>query len=313
MGIRHKRLETGIVVNLSGRDQALTDRDHAVLRDAHVLRIDPSNSCNAACVFCESAFNARGARLPLEVFAEALRSVEKSALLDTLQFGCTYEPTIRKDFTRFGELLADARLDPGPEFISIVSNCWLLHRHDLEPFVLAGLNKLHVSLHAHERDEFKAVMGHDQLDQTVANLQDFKRRFPGVSISAVCVVNRLNARAPADFARWAFHEVGVDYLRFTRAQIAGDRVNSPAKAALAEDGVPSFEVDDATWADFVAEARSVNKVGLLMEQSHQNLKNSAIKVDALRIRRQDAPSEVVAMRASRERSRAARSRLVSVV
>lgn len=301
MPIRHKQLSTGLVLNLEGRDQALDAADHDLLRQARVLRVDPSNSCNAACVFCESSFNHRGARLPLEVFEAALGSLEQSPVLDTLQFGCTYEPTIRKDFSTFGRLLEGRRFRRPPETLSIVSNCWILDRHDMEPFVRGGLNKLHVSLHSHTRDEFKAVMGHDHLEQVSATLRRFKARHPHVVISAVCVVNTLNAGAPLDFARWAFFEIGVDYLRFTRAQVFGDRRNSPAKAALeASPAGYSFELSDEAWTEFALRLEGVEREGLDLLESKQNLKNSAITVDTLRLKRRDAVSEITALRRARD-------------
>ena len=297
MPIRQRELASGLVLNLSGKDQSLDDRDHELLRRGRVLRVDPSNSCNAACVFCESSFSSRGARLPLAVFEEALATLGRSPFLDTLQFGCTYEPTIRKDFSEFGRILERTRLDRIPDTLSIVSNCWLLDRHDLEPFVKGGLNKLHVSLHSHEAREFEAVMGHDYLSRVTENLKGFKSRFPHVVVSAVCVVNTLNVGAPLDFARWAFSEVGVDYLRFTRANIVGKSPASPAMAALEQlPAGSSYEVSDDAWSAFVARARDVKRLGLELLESRQNLKNSAITVDALRLKRRGAPSEVTAIR-----------------
>ncbi len=301
MPIRHRQLETGLVLNLSGKDQSLTAKDHELLRRGRVLRIDPSNSCNATCVFCESSFDSRGARLPLEVFDEAMKSLVQSPDLDTVQFGCTYEPTIRKDFSAFGEALLAARAPPRATTIAIVSNCWLLHRHDMEPFVRAGLSKLHVSLHSHEEKEFVAVMGRDQLGQVSANLKDFKARYPHVPISAVCVVNTLNAGAPLDFARWAFFDIGVDYLRFTRANILGVQPNSPAKEAL-EGQAPgtTYELGDEAWGEFVAKTLGVSRIGLDVLESKQHLKNSRISVDTLRLKRRGAPQEATAIRQARE-------------
>jgi hypothetical protein len=300
MPLRHKELETGLILNLSGKDQSLTDADHALLRRARVVRVDPSDSCNAACVFCESSFNARGARLPLAVFEEALPSIAKSPHLATIQFGCTYEPTIRKDFSAFGRALEASGVGRLAAEVMIVSNCWLLHRHDVRPFVAAGLNKLHVSLHSHEREEFIAVMGRDDLPQVSENLKRFKGEHPHVPISAVCVVNTLNAGAPMDFARWAFFDIGVDYLRFTRANIVGNVVNSPAKAAL--DKLPlgsGFQLTDEAWREFTAKLGGVASIGLDCLESTQHLKNSAISVDALRLKRKGAPMEHVAIRQAR--------------
>lgn len=297
MPLRRRELAAGLVLNLSGKDQALTAEDHELLRRASVVRIDPSNSCNAACVFCDSSFSARGARLPLQVFEEALESLARSPHLDTLQFGCTYEPTIRKDFAEFGRALERSGAGLKAQTVAIVSNCWLLHRHDLGPFARAGLNKLHVSLHAHEPDAFAAVMGKPELDRVAANLKAFKAACPHVPVSAVCVVNRLNAEDPAGFARWAFFEVGVDYLRFTRAKVAGDRPSSPARAAL--QALPpgeSYELDDDQWRAFALKLARAPALGLDLIEGEQNLKNSRIAVDALRLKRRGAPMEAVATR-----------------
>lgn len=301
MPIRHKRLSTGLVLNLDGRTQSLDDADHAMLREAAVLRVDPSNACNAVCVFCESSFNTKGSRLPLEVFDQALADIAQSPRLNTLQFGCTFEPTIRKDFSEFGRLLEKHRFLSQPETLSIVSNCWILDRYDMAPFVRGGLNKLHVSLHAHERDTFEKVMGHDYLERVSQTLKRFKASHRHVVISAVCVVNTLNAEAPEDFARWAFHDVGVDYLRFTRAQIYGDRKDSPAKAALV--GKPegfSFELTDEAWLEFARRLEGVASLGLDLLVSKQHLKNSALSVDALRLKRTGAPNEAIALRRARD-------------
>jgi sulfatase maturation enzyme AslB (radical SAM superfamily) len=297
MPLRRRELATGLVLNLSGKDQSLTAQDHDLLRRASVVRIDPSNSCNATCVFCDSSFSARGARLPLAVFEEALDSLAGSPHLDTLQFGCTYEPTIRKDFSAFGRALERSGAGLKAQTVTIVSNCWLLHRHDLEPFVRAGLNKLHVSLHAHEAAAFEQVMGKPELDRVAANLKAFKAAWPDVPVSAVCVVNRLNAAEPLAFARWAFFELGVDYLRFTRAKVMGDKPNSPAKAALqALAPGQGYELDDEAWRAFAVQVAGAPGIGLDLIEGEQNLKNSRIVVDALRLKRKGWPMEAVASR-----------------
>jgi sulfatase maturation enzyme AslB (radical SAM superfamily) len=300
MAIRHKRLSTGLVLNLDGRTQPFDEGDRALLREASIVRIDPSNACNAECVFCESSFNSEAKRLPLELFDEALGELERSPNLNTLQFGCTYEPTIRREFSDFGRLLERRRFVSQPETLSIVSNCWILDRYDLGPFVRGGLNKLHVSVHAHEPETYRQVMGRDHLERVARTLRAVKAEHPQVVVSAVCVVNSLNVRDPLGFARWAFQEVGVDYLRFTRAQIFGDRADSPALAALADKPQGfTYEVSDAQWAEFARELEDVGALGLELQVSQQRLKNGDFSVDALRIRRAGAPSEINALRASR--------------
>lgn len=250
----------GIVITLDGR-ASLSDLDDPAtvekLKNVSRFRIDLRTSCNARCVFCGSGRVGTLKDLDFDLYCRSVELALSSPHLMRIQFGCAFEPTLHPDLDRYSEVVASHELPPSVREVSLVTNGWLLHRFSLKPLVAAGLNKLHLSCHAHTPDVYRDVMGGGDLERTVRNVEDFRTRFPQIPIWMACVVTSKNADNLAGYVRWAM-KLGVNYLLVRRATIYSDTHEETSGYKAFQKYGDSLRVSDEHWADIVREVKALD-------------------------------------------------------
>ncbi|MDA9983052.1 radical SAM protein [Gammaproteobacteria bacterium] len=152
------------------------------------VRFDPNNDCNVRCAYCH---NHRSAATVAT--ADLRRFVEENVLsTEGFQIGCIMEPTLDPRLAELFELIGDSPAAPRVVF-SMHTNGILLHRHDPQRMVAAGLNEVVVSVDTADSSVHKALRGGTSLTKVTRNVGNLCRAFPDLRVDFATTVTTANA------------------------------------------------------------------------------------------------------------------------
>ncbi|MDG1874372.1 MAG: radical SAM protein [Mariniblastus sp.] len=151
------------------------------------LRFDTNDNCNLNCVYCHNSRSKRLFELPIfKTFLE-----EKVDELNNFQFGCRMEPTLDNRLIEFMETLHSSNARP-TQSIALQTNGTLLHRHDGQRMIDAGLTDIQLSIDTINQNVFGTQRGGAKIGKILNNVTHFSEEFPEVRIKFIVTVSKNN-------------------------------------------------------------------------------------------------------------------------
>ncbi len=175
------------------------------------VRIDPILNCNVKCVYCHN-YRTTG-KFEMDDMERFIH--EKISSTMNFQVGCTMEPTLDPRLCDIFEMVGRSPAKPTGAF-KLATNATLLHRHDCERLVAAGLNNITVSIDTFDPVTLRRLRGGTSVQRVADNVSFFIRNFPSVDITFTATVTKLNIKQLKDFVAssldlgirsFIFHEV----------------------------------------------------------------------------------------------------------
>jgi len=210
----------------------LTD---ATGRRFRYLRLSVTEACNFRCSYClPGGYRKSGGAAFLNA-QEIGRLAHAFARLGVVKVRLTGgEPTVRRDI---GEIIARVAKVDGIAKVALTTNGWNLRRH-VGAWRDAGLTNLNVSIDDLEPSRFKALTGHDRLEDIVAGLDlALSLGVPAVKVNAVL----LRSTAETGFDRFAdFVKSRPVTVRFIELMRTADNADYFAAQYLAGDAVRTW-------------------------------------------------------------------------
>lgn len=170
-------------------------------RKISYLRVSLTKRCNLRCDYCygsnKNLFNDETLLSNLQLL-ELFRAF---ALLGLQKIRFTGgEPLLRKDIVKL--IKATSTIDEISQ-IAITTNGMLLEKL-LPEMIVAGLNRINISLDTLKRDKFKKITGYDGFNRVVSGIEGALKSdvFPVVKINVV-VMKGVNDNEIPDFIEWA--------------------------------------------------------------------------------------------------------------
>lgn len=161
------------------------------------IRFDSNNDCNLKCVYCHNSRSKE--MMELATFEKFLS--ENVTAINNFQIGCRMEPTLDKRMVDFMWTLARSPVKPKQSMV-LQTNGILLHRHDRESMVEAGLTDIQLSIDTIDPHAFAMLRGGAKIEKIQKNVSDFSRLSPEVRIKFVVTVSTLNAPHVEDLVQW---------------------------------------------------------------------------------------------------------------
>jgi len=172
------------------------------------IRFDSNNDCNVHCVYCH---NSRSKELiDLDEFRSFI--TEKVKAVESFQIGCIMEPTLDKRLCDFMLAIARSPANPRREF-RLQTNGILLHRHDPERMIEAGLTVVAISVDSARADTHKGLRGGTSLPKVQHNIIEFHKACPSVALAFLTTVTRENIDEVDALVMWGI-EAGVGSFTF---------------------------------------------------------------------------------------------------
>lgn len=181
------------------------------------LRLSVTDVCNFSCNYClPDGYQCTDKTEPLTL-DEIRQLVTTFAQLGTRKIRITGgEPSVRRDLPEIIQIIANT---PGIEEVAITTNGYRLPEF-LPTWIKAGLTKLNVSIDSLDPRQFKAITGHDRLQDLMRGL-DIAREigFNNIKVNAV-LMREHNADQLPVFLNW-LRETPVS-LRFIELMQTGE-------------------------------------------------------------------------------------------
>ncbi len=147
------------------------------------LRLSVTDLCNFRCNYClpdgcQDHHHGDALTLP-----EIRRLVTAFAHLGAEKIRLTGgEPSLRRDFT---DIIRTIKSVPGIRKVAVTTNGYKLPQR-IDGWMDAGLDALNLSIDSLDPRTFKAITGHDRLQEILAGMQKaFDRGLPGAKVNAV--------------------------------------------------------------------------------------------------------------------------------
>jgi MoaA/NifB/PqqE/SkfB family radical SAM enzyme len=153
-----------------------------------IIRFDPNNTCNLRCVYCHN--HRSDQTIDTDSFRRFLS--EKVQEVSYFQVGCIMEPTLDRRLTDFMLAIAASPAQPSDVFM-LQTNGLLLHTHDPEKMLEAGLTNLSVSLDVADPQTQKELRSGMSLAKVVRNIENFRKSAPDVAVDIISVVTTSNS------------------------------------------------------------------------------------------------------------------------
>ena len=193
-----------------------------MLQDSHgrrfsYLRLSVTDVCNFSCNYClPDGYQCTDKTEPLTL-DEIRQLVATFAKLGTRKIRITGgEPSVRRDLPEIIRIVANT---PGIEEVAITTNGYRLPEF-LPAWINAGLTKLNVSIDSLDPRQFKAITGHDRLQDLMAGLEIARELdFKNIKVNAVLMREHNADQLPA-FLNW-LRETPVS-LRFIELMQTGE-------------------------------------------------------------------------------------------
>jgi cyclic pyranopterin phosphate synthase len=206
-------------------------------RRFHYLRLSVTEVCNFRCTYClPDGFKKSGPAAYLDA-GEIERLVRAFARVGVAKIRLTGgEPTVRRDI---GDIIARVAQVPGIAKVAMTTNGWNLRRH-VGAWRAGGLTNLNVSIDDLDPEGFRAITGHDRLQDVITGIDEaLALAMPEVKVNAVL----LKSSVETGFDRFAaFVKSRPIAVRFIELMRTAD--NAPYFAAQHASGT-----ELTTWLD----------------------------------------------------------------
>lgn len=170
------------------------------------IRFDSNNDCNLKCVYCH---NSRSTELlNLDTLGQFLNT--NVIAIENFQFGCRMEPTLDSRLVDFMQLVAQSAVRPS-RTVALQTNGILLHRHDQEKMVDAGLTDIQLSIDTIDEAVFASLRGGAKIGKVLRNVSQFSKKYSQVKIKFVVTVSTLNASLIEDLIKFGI-DIGVKHF-----------------------------------------------------------------------------------------------------
>lgn len=181
------------------------------------LRLSVTDVCNFRCNYClPDGYQCSTTPEPLTL-AEIGRIARAFAAMGTRKIRITGgEPSLRKDLPQIIRVLKQT---PGIDTVALTTNGYRL-THQIGDWADAGLDQLNVSIDSLDPQQFRAITGHDKLQEILTGIQ--LARDAGIrciKVNAV-LLQDWNMSAFPQFLAWLKHEDVT--LRFIELMQTGD-------------------------------------------------------------------------------------------
>ncbi|MBI9084453.1 MAG: GTP 3',8-cyclase MoaA [Desulfobacterales bacterium] len=171
----------------------------ACRRKLNYLRVSITDRCNLRCIYCVPRD-----RIPKLAHDDILRYEEILRIVRTgVRLGITKvrvtggEPLVRKGVFDF---LSELTRMEGIEDVSLTTNGMTLATH-MDQIVVAGINRINVSLDSLEREKFAAITGRDGFDRVWAGIEKaMEKGLSPIKINVVAMAG-VNDNELIDMAR----------------------------------------------------------------------------------------------------------------
>jgi len=239
-------------------------------RRFYYLRLSITEVCNFRCTYClPNGYEGP----PMSAFltrAELGRVMRAFAQLGTRKIRITGgEPTLRNDCT---DLIADAKATPGVERVAMTTNGYKMPQR-VADWRAAGLDQVNISIDSFDAQQFKAITGHDRLQEVLAGLDAALAENLVVKVNAV-YMKGVNDQLP-QFLDWLrthpvtlrfieVMEVGSNPKFYERHHIA---LSSMRQQLLLEGWQPVVQRVDAGPAQEFWHPDFAGRIGLIMPYS----------------------------------------------
>jgi cyclic pyranopterin phosphate synthase len=140
------------------------------ITDSLYLRVILNSACNAKCYFCHEEGQNTKENLPKDVILEAVKEAASLGFKKVKYTGG--EPLLRKDLVEITRSIK--AIDPEIE-ISMTTNGIRL-KETIDSLLEAGLDRVNVSLHSLDRENYKKITKVDALDKVLEGLDYLKQK-----------------------------------------------------------------------------------------------------------------------------------------
>ncbi len=196
--------------------QSLLEAELGVFEDRPFnLHLEPTNACNANCVFCPHQHMERQKTiLDMEVFQKALADYVAIGGGDLQLEVVVGEPLLDPTFLDKVRL---ARAEPSIDSIGTISNALALDRVGIDAFLTSGITKVLVSTAGFDRESYVELYRTEKYDEMRDNVLQLLRRNEElgrpVEVTIGFRTNRSlkQVMADADFAAIEAHHPQIDF------------------------------------------------------------------------------------------------------
>ncbi|MBT4824202.1 radical SAM protein [Candidatus Woesearchaeota archaeon] len=171
--------------------------------DSIYLRVILNSLCNAKCYFCHEEGQSVISDLPAEILRQA--AIDSSELgIKRIKY-TGGEPLLRKDLADLTAMIKS--VDPEIE-ISMTTNGIGIERK-IDQLVDAGLDRINVSLHSVDRENYKRIFRVDALDKVLRGL-DYAKDSGLKAIKINATVSRYNLHEIFEIAKYS-QQMGFEF------------------------------------------------------------------------------------------------------
>jgi organic radical activating enzyme len=134
------------------------------------VNIEPTNLCNADCVFCGYQFQQRPhVAMETELAAKIITAAKRAGVRRLGLTPIVGEPLVHRGLEGFIRL---ARAEPNPMQVGLVTNGILLTPSRYRSLVEAGISSIDISMSYPDEDEYRRVYRSPKLKTVVANIEE---------------------------------------------------------------------------------------------------------------------------------------------
>ena len=134
------------------------------------MTFEPSNLCNANCVFCGYQFQTRPhANMPLDRGLEIIEAAKKAGIKYLVFTGTVGEPLVHKNLEAF---VRAAKADPGLGDIGIITNGILLTKDRYLSLADAGAGWISISMTYPDEDEYVRIYRSQNFKRVIRNIEN---------------------------------------------------------------------------------------------------------------------------------------------
>jgi MoaA/NifB/PqqE/SkfB family radical SAM enzyme len=133
------------------------------------VNIEPTNLCNADCVFCGYQFQQRPhVAMEIDLAAKIITAAKLSGVTRLGLTPIVGEPLVHRKLEDFIRL---ARAEPNPLEVGLVTNGILLTSSRFRSLVEAGITALYISMSYPDEEEYRRIYRSPKLKTVVANIE----------------------------------------------------------------------------------------------------------------------------------------------
>lgn len=215
-------------------------------RQFYYLRLSITDVCNFKCDYCLPNGYQKPETPTAELSLSEIRNIaEAFAALGTKKIRITGgEPALRIDLPDIIEL---CKSTPGIESVAITTNGYRLPQH-IEDWVKAGLDRLNISIDSLDPKMFKAITGHDRLQEIMQGMKQAETLgLSSIKVNTV-LMKQFNGHQLQQYLDWIKHQPIT--LRFIELMQTGDNLTFFNDNHIAGSGIKTQLIEQG-WSPII--------------------------------------------------------------